>query len=574
MFQRHSPTEFFNKFIGELLWNYFFNGRGGLLEVGRELQRLASSRQLYAETLILTSRSAEVLTQPWEYLNYESGPHRIFLLRDYQVGLIRSLPWGNPRPPAIPPLKVLVCLSCPADRVGFNTLWCREVIEKEWAPLCGPYAEFHVEGLAPTPGTLLSGLENYDVVYFLGHGDIPPEAPVPSLVLCQQITESPTLASARLAAIELAAKLTDRRCRTKLLVLIACNSATIATSVLAPLGEGPGPELPTIVAMEFLCPVGTALHFHKVVFPGVLFGLEKTIAGALAKWRCRPDIARVMDTREHPVWGVPTVFGPPGEQANTLVRTTAHVASPGFSPTRGPIGLSSQQLQLVNRQMQQAGLPGSWTTRLQHAFNPTNGYIATSYQPDLPVEPFEIDIYPVTNHLYDYYRKHIHPEAPPRRIYDGEKPEHPAQVTYEAARLFCEKVSEYQQLQPKLRLPTRIQWERAARGASRTIFPWGDDFDPQTPDGRLRCNVWEAGLGSPGSVFAFDHGVRWNGVPVRDMIGNIPEWTQDENSLGRVAVMGAGYEFPLVANLPSYWRWVDPLQERYFAFRCVRPIRR
>lgn len=38
------------------------------------------------------------------------------------------------------------------------------------------------------------------------------------------------------------------------------------------------------------------------------------------------------------------------------------------------------------------------------------------------------------------------------------------------------------------RLPTEAQWERAARGTSRAIFPWGDELEP---GGTHRCNVWQ-----------------------------------------------------------------------------------
>jgi len=553
---------------GRALWRYFFEEKGKLLAVGEALERLPGSMELWGSTMVLTSPCAEVLAQPWEYLLDSQGT---FVFRDRRLGLIRSTGQGGPRPPAVPPLKVLVILSCPADRPGFNTLWCKQVVETQWKEVCGPYAHFEVEGLAPTQDTFLQALRDYDVVYFLGHGEPGDNQREPSLVLCQEVSESPTLAGSLLAAPEIAARIAEPNCRTKLLVLSACHSAQVAARILAMRSAATGRQLPTILCMQFPCPVGTALHFHKVVFPGLLFGYEPSIAGAVAKWRCRQDIARVPCTRDHAVWGVPTVFAPVGRnaperellEADRLVRTTALVAAPDGSATVGPIGLSPQQRDAVLKRA--ARLPANHLPLRQAlgaAFASANPLIP--YRPGVRVEPFEIDVYPVTNHLYDYYREHIRPNAPDRLRYQGEKPEHPARVSYEAARLYCQALEG--------RLPTRVEWERAARGASDSIFPWGDQLNAgwEAPGGGLRCNVEEALLFSPSSVFDACREVTWNGTPVCDMIGNVPEWTCEQNTMGWVAVMGAGYERPLVCNVPSFSQFVNPANA-FFGFRCVWP---
>lgn len=80
-----------------------------------------------------------------------------------------------------------------------------------------------------------------------------------------------------------------------------------------------------------------------------------------------------------------------------------------------------------------------------------------------------------------------------------------------------------------LRLPTEVEWERAARGGEDGLdFAWGSEL---SPDGQLLANTWQGSfpynntgaLGwrgtSPVGSFA------GNGYGLHDMIGNVWEWT-------------------------------------------------
>ena len=80
-------------------------------------------------------------------------------------------------------------------------------------------------------------------------------------------------------------------------------------------------------------------------------------------------------------------------------------------------------------------------------------------------------------------------------------------------------------------LPTEAEWERAARGGLEgAVFAWGDEF---APDGRPAANTWQGefpwqnlmldGHFGTSPVDAFPP----NGFGLRDMCGNVWEWTSD-----------------------------------------------
>jgi formylglycine-generating enzyme required for sulfatase activity len=69
-----------------------------------------------------------------------------------------------------------------------------------------------------------------------------------------------------------------------------------------------------------------------------------------------------------------------------------------------------------------------------------------------------------------------------------------------------------------LRLPTALEWERAARHTDRRRFPWGDD----PPDSEC-ANYTATGLRSPAPIGCFPRGAAVCGA--QDMAGNVWEWT-------------------------------------------------
>lgn len=144
------------------------------------------------------------------------------------------------------------------------------------------------------------------------------------------------------------------------------------------------------------------------------------------------------------------------------------------------------------------------------------------------------------------------PSGPGSRWQD--KPDHPVvAVSARDAAAFCEWIGS--------RLPSEDEWEYAARGIERRIFPWGDEWDPSLAHWKRDKGATTRPAGSTG-------GTTPEGA--YDMAGSVWEWTTTlEGQLG--VLKGGSYEEENPANQRSAVRRLSPPNEGHIddGFRCV-----
>jgi formylglycine-generating enzyme required for sulfatase activity len=153
-------------------------------------------------------------------------------------------------------------------------------------------------------------------------------------------------------------------------------------------------------------------------------------------------------------------------------------------------------------------------------------------------------------------------------------------VTWYEARAFCRWLTQHLNAGYVYTLPSEAEWEYAARGTARRLYPWGDG----EPDGE-RANVDQIYNGTT-AVGCFPAGATPEGI--LDLAGNVLEWTRsayrdypydpndgrkslDEPAEKRLTLRGGGWYDPPI-NLRASNRFnVTPDNHNYdIGFRLAR----
>ena len=130
-------------------------------------------------------------------------------------------------------------------------------------------------------------------------------------------------------------------------------------------------------------------------------------------------------------------------------------------------------------------------------------------------EPFYIDRHEVTNDAYKQFLSATG-HSPPRQWKDGMYPS--GENKYPVVGVSWYDAQAYAQWVGK-RLPTEVEWEKAARGDDGRLYPWGDEFVASW----LNVGGDSDGYEQTAPVESFQKGASPYGV--QDMAGNVWEWT-------------------------------------------------
>jgi len=135
---------------------------------------------------------------------------------------------------------------------------------------------------------------------------------------------------------------------------------------------------------------------------------------------------------------------------------------------------------------------------------------------------------------------------------------HPANcISFPDAKAYCESVGK--------RLPTRDEWEHAARGEDARIFPWGSTaprWSDVTPGWACWRNTGTCKVGTfPQKQAPYE---------LRDMAGNVSEWTSEGVACGSAWLDPDLDTTPMVALTRCRPKRDKP--DPAIGFRCARSI--
>jgi formylglycine-generating enzyme required for sulfatase activity len=185
-------------------------------------------------------------------------------------------------------------------------------------------------------------------------------------------------------------------------------------------------------------------------------------------------------------------------------------------------------------------------------------------QATVEVEAFAIDLCPVTN--LEYQEFCVATGHPRPRFWHGPSPP-PGMLDHPVVDVNRVDAEQYAAWIGK-RLPTELEWEKAARGTQGQMFPWGNEFDPDAccwnPERAPLDVIRTAPVGSHPSG-ASPYGVM-------DMAGNVAEWCADGPSAAAGWVKGGCWATEEIVNLRPAARIMSGFtinRLSYYGFRCA-----
>lgn len=236
----------------------------------------------------------------------------------------------------------------------------------------------------------------------------------------------------------------------------------------------------------------------------------------------------------------------------TLVTERASAAPPGMVVVPGgPFRMGTPE-GLLGRLARQGGYHPSWFT---------------GEAPDRSVEvaAFAIDTHAVTNGQYALFCAAIgHP--PPLHWPNGELPDHLSD--HPVVFVALADCSAYASWAGK-RLPTEVEWEKAARGTDGRIYPWGDRWEPDA------CHWRSDPERVNGTVPVDAHAAGDSPYGCRQMAGNVAEYCADGPGAGAAYIKGGAWINEDPVNLRPAARNMSGFannKSAFYGFRCVKEV--
>ena len=196
---------------------------------------------------------------------------------------------------------------------------------------------------------------------------------------------------------------------------------------------------------------------------------------------------------------------------------------------------------------------------------------------EINVDAFYIDPTEVTNEQYDQcvQGKQCLPRGKCGHVTDCDSSARPALLTFYQAQRFCHWSGK--------RLPTEIEWEKAARGTDGRLYPWGGE-PPDEKRGNI-CGVecsstpampdWKDDFEYTAPVKSFPAGKSPYGV--HDVAGNVKEWVTADTKLSgnQKIARGASWYSQRVEMFPYYRQvWVPGVRLDDKGVRCAADTRK
>jgi len=173
------------------------------------------------------------------------------------------------------------------------------------------------------------------------------------------------------------------------------------------------------------------------------------------------------------------------------------------------IGTNSENIDKIYNQFKNIGVKYEWIEKETPEF-------------DIELESFKIALHPVTNQEYrDFLVDSRWSELPsswPFGKYPHYAVNHPVfGISVAAAEAYTKWLAK--KTQRLFRLPSEIEWEYAAAGPLRNIYPWGNIFSD------LKANTLESNILCTTPIGIYEEGKSVFGL--YDMAGNVEEYVAD-----------------------------------------------